>query len=484
MQRLAGSSLVEGVLVDWVRTQPRPEPRLPVSWLTPEEKAAELQCIRATRAQLAAREADVMLGFAADRPDHDDPPDDHPGAQSRTWRQSDPEFPGVSEAFPDELGMVLGVGRGTAAHKLRRAWTWRHSLPATEAAQRRGEIDERRAQIFADTLEHTRPELATRVEAVVLPEAAGLNFAALKRRILEVLLELNPAVADENRELAEKNADVFLEPGPDGRATLGAELPAEEAAEGYDFVNTLAQQAKQDGDPRPIGQIRNEIFSLLVRGAAIGAPGARANLTIHAWLDALEGTSSAPADVNGFAITPAHLRDLLRRVGAIGLQAPADGSLTFALTDEHGTLLATLSLADLQQAVRNGEGANAPAATDRYTPTSEQREFIRTRDRTCRAPFCGDRVGWADHDHVNPHACGGETTCTNLCCLCRMHHRLKTLFRGWLFAMEDDGTLHVTTPSGVTRTTKPWALRRRPPPPEPPAELDPPPVGPDDGPPF
>jgi hypothetical protein len=88
-------------------------------------------------------------------------------------------------------------------------------------------------------------------------------------------------------------------------------------------------------------------------------------------------------------------------------------------------------------------------------------------------PFCGQRTGWADHDHVVSHSHGGETTCTNLCCLCRSHHRLKTLFRDWLFAMEPDGTLHVTTPSGVTRATQPWAMRRRPPPPPP--EPEPPP---------
>src|SRR3954465_12656503 len=177
MQRLAGSSRIGGVLVDWGVPGPAAEPRLPVAWLSPEEKAAELQRIQAERAKLAAYEADVMLGFAADRPDEDDPAPGTPGARSKDWRQTEPEFPGVSESFPDELGMVLGVGRGTAAHKLRRAWTWRHSLPATETAQRRGEIDERRAQILADTLEHTRPELAARVEAVVLPGAAGLNFA-------------------------------------------------------------------------------------------------------------------------------------------------------------------------------------------------------------------------------------------------------------------------------------------------------------------
>jgi hypothetical protein len=107
-----------------------------------------------------------------------------------------------------------------------------------------------------------------------------------------------------------------------------------------------------------------------------------------------------------------------------------------------------------------------PAPTDAYTPTAAQHAFLTTRDRTCRFPTCGQRVGWADRDHVIPHACGGPTDCANLCCLCRSHHRLKTLARGWRFAMDPDGTLHVTTPSGVTRTTRPPGLR--PPTPAPP----------------
>jgi hypothetical protein len=42
-----------------------------------------------------------------------------------------------------------------------------------------------------------------------------------------------------------------------------------------------------------------------------------------------------------------------------------------------------------------------------------------------------------------------------LCCLCRRHHRLKTFARGWVHAMTADGVLTVTTPSGVTRTSRP-----------------------------
>src|SRR6185312_5928213 len=116
------------IVVD-VAFRPAPELPLPVSWLSAEEKADELGRIQAERARLAAREAEVILGFAADRPDDEDPAEGQPGARSRSWRKTDPEFPGVSESFPHELGMALGVGRGTAAHRLRRAWTLRRSLP-------------------------------------------------------------------------------------------------------------------------------------------------------------------------------------------------------------------------------------------------------------------------------------------------------------------------------------------------------------------
>jgi hypothetical protein len=105
-----------------------------------------------------------------------------------------------------------------------------------------------------------------------------------------------------------------------------------------------------------------------------------------------------------------------------------------------------------------------------------------TRDRMCRHPGCDNHSGWADLDHVVPHAVGGPTDCANLCCLCRRDHRLKTLAPGWQLVLRRDGTLTVTTPTGVTRATRPPGLHalaeHRP---VPPAEL----VGPvDDPPPY
>ena len=124
-----------------------------------------------------------------------------------------------------------------------------------------------------------------------------------------------------------------------------------------------------------------------------------------------------------------------------------------------------------------------PPATDAYTPTAAQHAFVTTRDRGCRFPNCGQRVGWTDRDHVIPHPDGGATDCANLCCLCRSHHRLKTHARGWRFVMDEDGTLHVTTPSGVTRTTRPPGMRTPTLDGRTADEAAPPPTPPDDDPP-
>jgi hypothetical protein len=163
-----------------------------------------------------------------------------------------------------------------------------------------------------------------------------------------------------------------------------------------------------------------------------------------------------------------------------------------ALTDADGALRATATLDRLRRLARRGcrqhsdrdggcPALDRPAPTDGHTPTAAQHALLTTRDRACRFPNCGERVGWADRDHVIPHADGGPTDCANLGCLCRSHHRLKTHARGWRFAMDPDGTLHVTTPSGVTRTTRPPGLR---PPTPAPLEADGPPSPDDDPPPF
>jgi hypothetical protein len=207
-----------------------------------------------------------------------------------------------------------------------------------------------------------------------------------------------------------------------------------------------------------------------------------------------------PGAVNGRPITAAHVRELLVQLDSVcpgGLQAPTGGSLQVAVTDADGALLATCSRAELERIAARGcpdhheprcattavgcgcAVLGRPPSVHRYRPTPAQRRFGTTRDRTCRQPGCGQPAGRADLDHVVPYGDGGETDCDNLCCLCRRHHRLKTFAPGWRFVLAGDGRLEVTTPSGITRTTRPPGLRDRieqralPAPPPPPEEPPP-----------
>ena len=81
-------------------------------------------------------------------------------------------------------------------------------------------------------------------------------------------------------------------PGRDGHPRRGT--AADEAAEAYAQLDELARMAKADGDPRPIAQIRTELFSLLLRRpGGSGQPGVAAHLTITATLDSLTGATTA-----------------------------------------------------------------------------------------------------------------------------------------------------------------------------------------------
>jgi len=304
MQRTVRTSRVEGLLIDWVAFQPESEPRPPVSCLDDEEVADELGRIQRNRARDTARETDLVLRLAELRPDVDDLAPGTPGARSRTWRKTEPEFPGVSEFFPDELAHVINLGRGTAAFRARRAHTWRDNLPATLAALHRGEIDERRAGVLADALQHCSAELARAVEAQVLPEACDLSLARLKARALEVLAELDATAIAQRRLEAERAARVRAYATGDGMATLAGDMTAEDAAACCDVIDQLAAMAKADGDPRPIGQIRAAIHSMLIlRAADHGLPGVTVNLAVTAALEGLEGTSTRGGGVIRFPIT-------------------------------------------------------------------------------------------------------------------------------------------------------------------------------------
>jgi hypothetical protein len=92
-----------------------------------------------------------------------------------------------------------------------------------------------------------------------------------------------------------------------------------------------------------------------------------------------------------------------------------------------------------------------------YRPSTKLDRFVRCRDMTCRFPGCREPADVCDLDHTIADPVG-PTCASNLKCLCRKHHLLKTFWagrHGWRDQQLPDGTVIWTDPDGGTHITRP-----------------------------
>ena len=457
---------------------------MPVAARSGSALAEETRRANIADSRLWAYRVELIVELAYRRRDDRDRPAGTRGAASPSWSGASSLPVGVSEFFPDEVAMIMNCSRGEATTLTTVAWTLLHQLPDTWAALADGELSWSRARAIAQETGRQGPELDPHVvrivEAVVLPQAAELPIGRLRSLVRTEVVRHDAEAADRRRRQAEAAADVFLRRSSlDGMTEVVAVVPKLVAAAMFRTVDECARQAKADGDLRPIGQNRAEVSSAMtLRPWDDSRPPVTAEVRVLAPVNFLlpdpanarsGGRPAGVAEVDGEPITAAHLRALLTALDAVcpgGLQAPTGGSLHLDLLGAGGGLLATLTRRELEQAVRRGcpqhpagdcacPVLDRPPPTTNYSPTAGQRRWGRARDHGCRHPGCRNRSGWVDLDHVIPHGEGGATDCDNLCCLCRRHHRLKTHSSGWSFHLDADGALLVTTPSGVTRISRP-----------------------------
>jgi hypothetical protein len=475
--------------------EPETLPQMLPRGRTAVENARLLEQITAAEAMLAGLRMRAVVEMAAARPDAADRRSE---ATAGDGIAGPGKLEGVSEFLADELATVLRSSRTAASVLADQCAALFEKLPATLAALDAGTLDWPRARAIADQLgwkaRGVAPSVIHEVEAAVLPGATESSIKQLTAAVRRELAARDAAASDRRRADAERGCDVTVRPLGDGVSELVARMPTELATACRRRVAEVAWAAKRAGDDRLVGVLRSgALADFVLQPWDADSPSVTANITVDVPLAALHperllaqgsrmpavfsppGAVAEPTgEVDGEPITAAHVRRLLEELDALcpgGLQAPAGGSLTFAITGEGGALLAVATDNELRAAARRGcvehlagdcgcPVLGVPAAVDRYRPSALQVRFVHTRDRTCRHPGCANKAAWSDGDHVVPHAAGGDTDCENLCCLCRRHHRLKTHARGWTYAMAPDGTLTVTTPSGATRTSRPYRAGR------------------------
>ena len=127
---------------------------------------------------------------------------------------------------------------------------------------------------------------------------------------------------------------------------------------------------------------------------------------------------------------------------------PADLARAIALSAETITAIA----------IKPGCGTGLDLGRTSYRPRLAQRDYVTTRDQTCRFPGCRRAAKRCQIDHSDEYCPGrkdGGVTCPcNLSCLCAFHHGLKTGGL-WDSVQHSDGTITWKSPTGRKYTTYP-----------------------------
>lgn len=332
----------------------------------------------------------------------------------------------VAAAFRTSLAM--------AGSYLRYALAMRDRLPQVAAVFRAGDIDYRMFQTLVYRTDLiTDPKVLSRVDAqlaVRAPRWPSMTRGRLAGEIDRVVAVADPDAVRRNKDRIKRREVSIWETEP-GMSEIYGRLFSTDANALEQRLAALAASVCE-ADPRTRDQRRADALGALATGAdrlgcRCGTPdcaaGGRAPspVVIHIVAEraAVEGRGSTPAALLGAEeLIPAELVAELAKTATLRpLFAPTD--------PEPG-----------------------------YTPSTKLADFVRCRDLTCRAPGCDRPAIDCDIDHTVPYADGGATHASNLKCLCRLHHLLKT-FWGWRDQQLPDGTVIWGLPGGHTYVTTP-----------------------------
>jgi hypothetical protein len=343
----------------------------------------------------------------------------------------------TQEAVSAEVAAVLGITQGLADSYLEYSRAMRLRLPRVGALLVAGDIDYRMFQtIVYRTDLITDAQVLAAVDATLAVKAA--RWPAMTQGRLGAQVDRIVARADgdavRRRRERQPERELSIWDSGDGLSEVFGRLISTDAHVVDARLDALAATVCA-GDPRTRNQRRADAMGALAAGAErlvcrCGQPDCRAFATPPPSAVVVH-VIAEQASLDGTAATPGSM------IGADAL-IPAD-------------LIAELAgSARLRPLVHPGD---TPAERG-YTPSQTLADFVRCRDLTCRFPGCDRPAVRCDVDHSIAYADGGPTHASNLKCLCRQHHLIKT-FWGWGDQQLPDGTLIWTAPSGHTYVTTP-----------------------------
>lgn len=280
------------------------------------------------------------------------------------------------------------------------------ALPEIAAAHASGEIS---FDVASELAKFATPEK----DKELAREAATWSVTTARRaarRAREI------SIADKNDALQARHLNWWWESSGLLLHLKGA-LPA---AEGAALVALLEEKMKSlpsyvAGDFVSHTKRRSDALSEIVAAAGSGKGGrSRPELVLHMDLEDFINNRGAAEAGEGY-LPP----EIARRLAC-------DSRLSFVLEDSSGSAVGISSSC-----------RSVPSHIDRV---------IRDRDKVCIFPGC-ERVDGTEIHHIVHVADGGETKTSNLCLICKFHHKLCHDF-GWKMTGSAKDGLEVAAPNG------------------------------------
>ncbi|MCV7228280.1 HNH endonuclease signature motif containing protein [Mycolicibacterium komossense] len=339
-----------------------------------------------------------------------------------------------------EIAAAQHISRGRAEHLLDIAVTLRTKLPNVAVVFAQGRVDYRVIAAAVSRTSLVNAGDAAGVDALLargLPHWSTLSNKKLADKIDWCVTKVD-LVAKKDARTADEDRHITIGPDRRGTAEISGTLRAPDAIALNARLDELAATVCTH-DPRSKDQRRADAAGPLAAGAdrlaclcerddckAASAEPVASTVAINVLAEqaALDGQSDTPGYVEGYGPIPAEaVRDLAHTGAKI-------------------------------RPVRHP--GNTPPEPQ-YRPSVALAEFIRMRDLTCRFPGCDVPAALCDIDHTVPWPYG-PTHASNLKCMCRFDHLMKTFYPGpggWRDVQFPDGTVEWTSPTGHVWITKP-----------------------------
>lgn len=282
----------------------------------------------------------------------------------------------------------------------------RERAPRVWVAFEDGSLDAARVAQIATTIDQLASTASVEaIDASVVPYAREHTVGELRAWLNRMRARLEPELLRADADRAVETRRVVITHNGDGTSWFAALLPTPVAVAVGQRVRRAARQLSQIDresgrrDRRTRDQLQADLVGHWLTSCTGTETDIRAEIAIS--IDA--------ADLIGLTDGPGITRDGEHALPASWVRELAESDTTLfrrLVLDPLGRVLDTTSLG--------------------YQPPDAMRAALHWRDGTCRVAGCRAPAAETDLDHELAYDRGGTTSASNLRCLCRKHHNMKS----------------------------------------------------------